>query len=200
MLKLLIALAVLISLNQNAFAEECNTALKETDSYQDLSIILNCLSRKIDNLEKELKKTKAESTSTAEDGKATALLDNKFITIYDLKVSKKENTILASFIIKSKYDKDINLCILHDSPIITDETGDSTNRSSVTGLKDSSRNNPSENDYTVVNPGVPTPVSIRFEANKIKGKELSLRVGLLHLIGEKPVDYSFGKTRIKLEQ
>jgi hypothetical protein len=200
MLKLLIALAVLISLSQNAFAEECNTVLKETDSYQDLSIILNCLARKIDSLEKEVKKAKSENTSTAEDGKATALLENKYITVYGLRVSRKENSLLVSFIIKSKYDSDLHMSLLRDSGIIIDDMGDSTNRYNVYGFSFNSQDNKNERDYTTLNPAVPTPVSIKFEADKIKGNELSFKISLLNLIGEKPAIYSFGKTKIKLDQ
>lgn len=198
-MKTILATLMVLLLAQNAFSEECNTTLKESDTYQDLSIILNCLSRKVEALEKEAKKTKYEGASAAENKSAT-LLDNKFITVYDLKASRKNTNILVSFIIKSKYDKDIYLSILHDSPIMTDETGDAMNRYSVTGLKDNYRNATPERDYTVLNAGVPTPVSIRFDADKVKGKEFSLRVGLLLAAGEKAVDYSFGKTHLRLEE
>lgn len=199
-MKTILATLMVLLLAQNAFSEECNTTLKESDSYQDLSIILNCLSRKIEALDKEVKRAKPESASSSEDNRSAVLLDNKFITVFDLRASKKNNTLLVSFVIKSKYDKDILLSILQGSPIMVDEFGDSTNRYDATGLRDLYKGNHTERDYTVLNPGVPTPVSIRFDSDKLRGKEFSLRVGLLHLMGEKPAEYSFGKTKIRIEQ
>ena len=195
-LPVLLSLFVLSS-THIAFAEECNTVLKETDSYQELSIILNCLSNKIENLEKEAKKPRPSGTQSTENDRPAALLDNKFITVFDLNLSRKDNNILVSFIIKSKYDKDIFISILSGSPIVTDESGDSTNQYDVKGLSQANKSTP-EQGYTVLNPGVPTPVSIKFYADKIKGNEFSLRVGLLHLFNDKAVDYSFGITKIIL--
>lgn len=199
-MRLILTLALLIALQHPALADECNTTLKESDSYQELSIILNCLSNKIQNLEAEIKSTK-HGGSTQTDNSTPTLLDNKYMTVFDLNVSRRKGRIYTSFIIKSKYDKDIYLCILHDSPIITDEFGVSSSYGySTKGLNDRSKSSTKEDDYTVLNPGVPTPVSIDFSDDAIKGNILSLRIGLLQLIGEKPTNYSFGKTNIRLEK
>lgn len=189
------------------FSEECNTALKSSDTYQELSIILNCLSNKIQSLEKELKILRSGG-ATATQNTSQSLLDNKYISIYDLRVSKNTEGIRINFIIKNKNDKDVLIAANRVTSItidamIVDNMGGSAYASShnLMGIKDTAEDRTSPKSFTVLNPGVPTPVSILFKSDNIKGKVLSLRVGMLHLIteGVKPINYSFGATNIQID-
>lgn len=52
MMRQLLGLAIVLVAGGNAAAEGCNTKLKDTDSYQQLSATLECLQKRIEQLEK----------------------------------------------------------------------------------------------------------------------------------------------------
>jgi len=198
-MKTLYLFLVLLLASTNVQAKECDINLKETDNYQNLNIILNCLSGKIENLEKELRLLEESGGGISESKQPSAILDNQYLTVYNYKISRKDDKIFLSFVVKNKYDKDIYIALLNRSPIITYDDGVALTDYWVFGLKDVFDNEKNESQYSVLNPGVPTPVSIQFHNVKSKGKEVAFKVGLKHLIGDKKISYSFGLSKITLE-
>ena len=208
MKQLFAIVSALVIFNTPVFgANECNTTLKETDSYQNLSVILNCLSRKISTLEtevKDLKEGRQGSPSESRDqGKQTTIVDNRYLTIFNFKMSKKDDKIIVGFIVRSKYDQDLHLAYYVGTAIVTDEFGDSTgnsvNSSDVTGIDSVySRDEKKKKAYTILSPGASLPVNFKF-TRILKGKELSFNASLLNLIDETAQVYSVSKTGVRVE-
>lgn len=199
-MKTILMVTVCLLVYVNANAEPCKINLTQDINYQDMNAILNCLSDKIESLEKEVRSLKRNSSVDGQQNKSNMLLENKYISVYDPKVSRDKRWVRVSLVVLNKNSDDILLAVLHGSPIIVDNKGQTFDyQIDVRGIKENSANSTDKNNYTVLNPGVPTPVSFFFDAEKFSGNEVSFRVGFLHLVNDSAKQYSVGR-RFALEE
>lgn len=199
-MKTLLAILAVLMFSVSCYAEECKVTLKDTDTYEDISVILNCLSSKIEALEKEVKALKKSGATSSNQTKTSSLLDNKYISVYDCVLSRDSKGVHLGFVVLNKSNNDILLATLVHSPIITDKKAQSFSDPIVTGMRVAYADNTSKNDYTLLNPGVPVPVSFHFNnAEKFSGDDASFRVGFIHLVNDKVEQYSVGRSHVSLE-
>lgn len=173
--------------------------LTSKDSYQKLNSILNRISERLDKLESDVRQLKNSGNEAMTGQEPKAMLENSFISVYNQKVTKTNDGILISFIIKNKSGKNIMLLVSRKDTIINDGSGAAIKFPDVSGIGDSVSDYPNQRSYSVLNDGVPTPVSLHFKADKIKGDTIAFKVGLIHLKDDKATPYSFGAARVRLE-
>ena len=192
-----------------AFSEECDTTLKSTDTYQDLSIILNCLARKISNVEKRIGSLGNVSQDESQDavrGVPSVLVDNRYFTLYDLRAFRGNGEIRVAFTIRSKYDKDFFMLLLSSRTSITNEFGIpssiNNNSSAVVGI-DHAPNTRSYSGYskTHLSPGTNASASLAFR--DIPGSHIDFSSGLLLFLDptqDKFEQFSFGATKVQVAE
>jgi hypothetical protein len=183
-------IALLILTPRGSRAEDCATALKDTDSYAELNKMMACLNGKIKRLESEMQAIeKARSVpvgAPASDpvGDPGLLHTNPYFSVYKGNFSKNGPTASFSLSIQNKTDKEIYLAWEANTPILTDENGLSTARLQST-MPAVNRGDPRQVVYAVIGPGAVKPVSMTFIDDRIKGNTLTLGTNIVQLDGDK---------------
>jgi len=197
-MKILLIFLFIVSTCGVVLADECRTNIKSTDSYQELNIILNCLSRKIVNLENEIANLKKIDNASAGNLEQNSLiLDNKYLSIYGIKAFKDDVKIYITFTIKSKNDTNINVCVGDVSKItISDDSGRintlPNNSSYMTGISGTCSS-------TLISPGQFIKVGLTFD--KLNGDiiTLSLPMNCVYDIeNRKSISFSVSVENIKI--
>ncbi len=189
------AIAVGFLMTHGLHAEECATALKETDSYAELSKILGCMYTKIRGLETEvqaLRKLRSIPVTAPNDTLADTsdlLQDNAYFSVYKGSSSKSGSTANFTLTIKNKTDKEIYLAWEASTGILTDENGLSTNRLQTT-IPSVGRGDSRQAVYAIVGSGAVKPVSMTFIDDRIKGSTLTFGTNIVQLDGDKHYYYS----------
>ncbi len=113
----------------NIQADECKTELHKKDSYTDISVILNCLSTKIKNMEEDIKILKSSKEVVTPVGKETSVEINNCgpvktdgLTAY-IVPKMTGATVKANFNIVNTTSETVNLAWdLDNRPTLSDDT------------------------------------------------------------------------------
>lgn len=184
----------------NVRAEECEVNLTPNVNYQDLNVVLNCLNKKIMSLEKEVRSLKDLQVTDSGQMKPKTLFENQLVSIYDCNLSRDAKFVHLSLTILNKTSSDILLSILHDSAIITDSKGLSFNSYvDIKGMHNTFATVTDKNNYTVLTPGMPTPVGFNVPAEKLTGNRVNFGFTLLYLVKDKVQQYNIALRNLLLE-
>lgn len=189
---------IFIVLVTPSLAADCNGRLTQDSDFQDVNKVFECLNMRINSLESKIAKMQEHGAVA---GKGEVILySNDVIDISGVSLGYSGDKVHLSFIVRNKTKNDILLSLLYGSAILVDTSSMPFGLDRKNGIDSVYDRDVGKHNYDVLNPDVPTPISLTFNVgDDFESKTCSFKVVLVQLVKKKQIKYSFGATNAPIK-